>query len=45
MAEHLVVRGLIATDPKLIETEAGLSVLSIRLAAPQRGSTLRAESG
>ena len=36
MAEHFVVRGLIATDPRLIETEAGLSVLSIRLAAPQR---------
>ena len=36
MAEHLVVRGLIATDPRLIETETGLSVLSFRLAAPQR---------
>ena len=36
MAENLVVRGLIATEPKLIETETGLSVLSFRLAAPQR---------
>jgi single-strand DNA-binding protein len=36
MAEHLVVRGLIATDPRLIETETGLSVLSFRLAAAQR---------
>ena len=36
MAEHLVVRGLIATDPRLIETETGLSVLSFRLAATQR---------
>jgi single-strand DNA-binding protein len=36
MAENLVVRGLIATDPRLIETDKGLSVLSFRLAAPQR---------
>ena len=36
MAQHLVVRGLVATDPRLIETEAGLSVLSFRLAATQR---------
>ena len=36
MAETLVVRGLIATDPRLIETDKGLSVLSFRLAAPQR---------
>ena len=36
MAENLVVGGLVATDPRLIETEAGLSVLSFRLAAPQR---------
>ena len=43
MAEHLVVRGLIATDPRLIETETGLSVLSFRLAAPQR--RLDSESG
>ena len=36
MAEHLVVRGLIATDPRLIEADNGLSILSFRLAAPQR---------
>ena len=36
MAEHLVVRGLIATEPRLIETETGISVLSFRLAAAQR---------
>ncbi len=36
MAEHLVVRGLIATDPRLIEADNGLSILSFRLAAAQR---------
>ena len=43
MAEQLAVRGLIATEPKLIETDTGLSVLSFRLAAPQR--RFDAESG
>jgi single-strand DNA-binding protein len=36
MAEHLVVRGLIATEPRLIEAESGVNVLSFRLAAAQR---------
>lgn len=36
MAEQLVVRGLIATEPRLIEAEGDVRILSFRMAAAQR---------